>query len=198
MPSLQLHQLRVAAVGKLICDNFSQPLNKNDIILECLFHDMGNIVKFDLAHFPEFVQPKGRNYWESVKADFLQKYGREQHAANAAIAGEIGLSTQVIGIMNASGFSRIGAIFETGSIELKICQYADLRVAPHGIVSLEERLRDFSKRYAAKDESSYSDSLRVGRGLEEQIFSNTTISPEDINDTSVAPLIEELWEYPVA
>ncbi|MEK7133444.1 MAG: HD domain-containing protein [Patescibacteria group bacterium] len=195
MPSLQLHQLRVAAVAKLICDHATTPVNTQDVLLECLFHDIGNIVKFDLAYFPEFVQPEGSAYWESVKADFVKKYGNEQHAANAAIAREIGLSEHIVGMMDMSGFSHIGTIIERGPIELKICQYADLRVGPHGIVSLEERLRDFEKRYSAKNDSAYESAAHTGRELEEQVFSRTTIRPEDINDARVTPLIGELREY---
>ena len=32
MPELQNHMLRVAAVAYAICDNFSEPLNKKEII----------------------------------------------------------------------------------------------------------------------------------------------------------------------
>ena len=198
MPNLQLHQVRVAAVAKLVCDRFTKPIGTNDVVLECLFHDMGNIVKFGLAYFPEFVQPEGLEYWESVQADFIKRYSSEQHAVNAAIAHEIGLSAEIIDIMNASGFSRVGNILETGSIELKVCQYADLRVGPHAIVSLEERLTDFSRRYAGKGGSVHADVLPLCRELERQIFANASIKPEEINDASAVPIIEKLWEYPVA
>ena len=47
MPNLQLHQLRVAAVGKLICDNFNPPaggtVNERGVILARLFSHMGKI-----------------------------------------------------------------------------------------------------------------------------------------------------------
>ena len=198
MPNLQMHQLRVAAVARLICGHTKERINERDVVLECLFHDMGNVVKFDLAYFPEFVQPEGQAYWESVKADFMQKYGREQHAANSAIARELGLPLQVIDMMNESGFSHISDVVEKGSPELKVCQYADLRVSPHGIVSLDERLQDFSLRYAKKGGVASEGTLHASRELEQRIFAGATIRPEDINDASVAPMIEELWEYHVS
>lgn len=197
MPNLQAHQLRVAAVATLICGHLKEPINERDVVLECLFHDMGNIVKFDLSYFPEFVQPEGQAYWEAVKADFLQKYGREQHAANAAIAHELGLPPGVIEMMRASGFSHIRGVAKTGPLDLKVCQYADLRVSPRGVVSLEERLRDFGLRYAQKGGAANEGMRHASRELERQIFAGATIRPEDITDASVAPLIEELWEYPV-
>lgn len=196
MPNLQLHQLRVAAVAKLICDHATTSVNAGNVVLECLFHDMGNIIKFDLAYFPEFLEPEGREYWESVKKDFLLKYGAEQHAATAAIAREIGLPTAVLDVMNASGFSRVRAITEGGSAELQICQYADMRVAPHGVVTLEERLQDFAVRYKGKDDAIHEDVLEASRALEQKIFSDSNIRPEDIHDVTVAPLVETLGEYP--
>lgn len=195
MPSLQLHQLRVAAVAKIICDGYKTPLQKDTVILECLFHDMGNIVKSDLGRFPEFVQPEGREYWEAVKKDFMQTYGGEQHAAHAGIARDIGLPESVVAIMHATGYSKLRDIAADGSTELKICQYADLRAGPHGIVSLEERFRDFSERYASKDDAVQLENLNAGKQIEQELFSHVLFKPEDINDASVAPIVEELWDY---
>ncbi len=198
MPSLQMHQLRVAAVAKLICEHAIIAVDVRRVVLECLFHDMGNIVKFDLSRFPEFVEPEGQAYWESVKVDFMKKYGREQHAANAAIAREVGLPEQVIEMMDASGFSRVSVIAASDDLELQICQYADLRIAPHGVVSLEERLQDFSMRYAGKTDAGSGGVLQASRELEQRIFSSSTTRPESITDAVVAPIIKELWEYPVS
>ncbi len=53
MPNLQLHMYRVAAVAKMICDHFQKPINKQEVIITCLLHDIGNIIKFDLFDFPQ-------------------------------------------------------------------------------------------------------------------------------------------------
>ena len=195
MPGLQTHQLRVAAVGKLICENFTQPIEKNDVVLACLFHDMGNIVKFKLDAFPEVLQPEGLEYWEKQKAEMVQKYGPEQHHVSETIAQELGLPDTVIHMIGNSGVSRLPEILVSDSAELKIMQYADLRVAPSGVVSLAERFEDFARRYLGDKDN---DLLQAGQELEEQIFLRSTIQPEDINDAAVAPLIGELSEYPVA
>ncbi len=199
MPSLQLHQLRVAAVGKLICDNFNPPasgaVNSTDVVLACLFHDMGNIVKFNLDAFTKFVEPEGVEYWKKVQAETIQKYGPEQHHVSEAIAGELGLPPMVIHMIGNSGASRIPEIVASNSSELKVLQYADLRVAPTGVVSLVGRFEDFARRYPIDKDA---DLIPVAKKLEEQIFTNTTIKPEDITDAAVAPLIEELWEYALA
>src|ERR1700749_4363638 len=86
MSNLQLHQLRVASVAKLICGHFNEPINTRAVLLACLFHDMGNILKSNLTTFPEFLEPQGREYWENVKADFVSRYGTNAHEGNVAIS----------------------------------------------------------------------------------------------------------------
>lgn len=210
MPALQLHQLRVAAVGKLICDNFQQPINERDVVLACLFHDMGNIVKFKLGQIPEFLEPEGLDYWENVQSEYKQKYGgADQHAANEKIARELGLSEEAISYIAAVSFSKVGEVVKSSSFEKKICKYSDSRVGPHGVLSLDERLRDGRKRYLKRIDAVQQDGvaapadtfealMKLEHELEDQIFAVTDIKPGDINDATVAPLIGELSEYPVA
>jgi hypothetical protein len=201
MPNLQLHQLRVAAVAKMVCDNYTGVVDTNTVMLECLFHDMGNIVKSDLQYFPDFVEPEGFDYWQKVKDEYLQKYGPEQHAANAAIAREIGLPDRVVEIMDQTGFSKLGSM--GANLELRICQYADMRVGPRGILPLEERLAEGRKRYSARKSKahapgSYEELLRAAHELEKNIFVHVTVQPTDITEETIVPLIEELWDYPIS
>lgn len=207
MPSLRVHQLRVAAVGKMICDNFKNPVNTHDVILACLFHDMGNILKFELSTFPEFTEPEGVEYWESVKLGYREKYGTNQHLATEKIAREIGLSESAIACMKAVDFTKLDGTLESGTTEMLICEYADMRVAPHGIVPMEQRLREGRERYRTRgtagewmaDSSDRFDILmEAARGIERIVLRDTPLAPEDINDAAAAPLIEELWEYPLA
>ncbi len=57
LPLLQLHQLRVAGVAKLITESITIPVDAQAVVLACLFHDMGNIIKADFTYFPEALQP---------------------------------------------------------------------------------------------------------------------------------------------
>lgn len=207
MPNLQLHQLRVAAVGKIVCDNFNPPagthINAQDIVLACLFHDMGNILKFDLTVFPEALEPEGLAYWESVKKEFEEKYGKEQHSASKAIGREIGLPQSVLDIIESIRFSNLEEILAEPSFERKITEYSDCRVAPYGITSVRERFLDGRKRYirhfpnAAENDEHYNALTRAGYEIEKRIFQHMPLSPEDINDESAAPHIEALRSYPV-
>lgn len=210
MPALQLHQLRVAAVGKLICEGFTKSINTRNVILACLFHDMGNILKFNLSYFPEFLEPRGLGFWECVKTEYREKYGIDQHEASKKIAQEIGLSGVVVEVIDAIGFSNVGTVLAGRSFEKKICVYSDSRVGPHGVLTLTERFIDGRKRYLAKgvtndhgkeitvQQDSFEMLTESAHKLETQIFAEARIKPEDVSDAAVAPLIEELWEYPVA
>ena len=210
MPSLQLHQLRVAAVGKFICEHLKKSVRTEDVVVACLFHDMGNVVKFDLGYIPEFLEPEGLAYWENVQREYKRKYGgADQHAANEAIARELGLSEEVISYIAAVSFSKVGEVVKSSSFEKKICEYSDSRVGPHGILSLDERLRDGRKRYlnridavqkngVAAPTDTFEALMKLEHELEEQLFAVADITPEGITDAAVAPLIEELWEYTVA
>jgi len=210
MPSLQLHQLRVAAVGKLVCDNFTPPaggaINTHDVTLACLFHDMGNIIKSELSYFPEFLEPQGLVYWQGVKDEYVKKYGADHRAANTAIAQEIGLPQGAYELFAGLGFSKLEKILLDASSEQKICEYADLRVGPHGVLPLIERLLEGRERYleTSKKRLHYAseDSFRKlsesAKKLEEQVLSNTSLAPDDISDAAIQNSIEELQNYSVA
>lgn len=206
MPALQLHQLRVAAVGKLICGNVTKPINGRDVILACLFHDMGNIVKFDLAYFPEFSEPKGLQYWKGIQEEYIAKYGSDQHGANEAIAKELGLPERSVTYIKNIRFSKITSALAGTSLERKICQYADLRVGPHGVLSMKERISEGRRRYskgrnlegvAVLAEEIFNALLCDARKLEAQIFANVRIKPADVTDDAIEEDVKRLRDYPV-
>lgn len=197
MPNLQLHQLRVAAVAKDLSENFNGELDKESITTACLFHDMGNIIKSDLSYFPEFVEPEGLGYWQKIKKEFIEKYGTEENIATGLIAKEIKLSSQAMTCLKYIGFSHSEKNEAAGSFESKICSYADMRVGPYGVISLDERFFEGRKRYAGKKMSLTSDYFEMlaqsMRNIEKQIFEKIpVIRPSDITDEKVKDIVKEL------
>lgn len=195
MPNLQLHQLRVAAVAMQIADNFDAPLNRKDLAIGCMLHDIGNIVKFRLRAFPELLAGEDVEYWENIQKQYIAKYGPEEHEANMGLASDIGISESVLGIVDAVGFHNWCMVKDEGSWEHKIASYADSRVAPFGVKSLDDRLMDANKRYA--DVSHTEDKERdmlygCIKDVEKEIFSHLSIKSEDITDESVEKYFEEL------
>lgn len=206
MPNLAMHQLRVTSVAKLIIDNLSEDIviDHEKVITGALLHDMGNIIKFNLHSFPEFNEPQGLPYWESVQNEYVKKYGKNEHHATVEIMKELNIRIDIIEMIEKMVF---GALCkhstEETPLELKIIHYVDMRVGPHGILSYEDRMMDVRKRYANVPNDEFSkfledertQLLECGKNIEVQIFSQCKIRPEDINDITVAPVLEELKGY---
>ncbi len=200
MPQLAAHQLRVAAVAYAITQAIFEPLHTEELISACLLHDMGNILKFDLTVFPEFLEPQGRDYWEGVKEEWRKKYGSDEHLATLAIAREIGVSERTVSYIDAVGFSQADENEESGSFEKKIAAYADMRVAPQGIVTLDERLEEANRRYADRtdrkeDASSAALFAAALQTIEKQIFAHASDTPNDITASSCERYIPALKKY---
>jgi len=109
LPSLQLHMLRVAAVAKVICDNWIwEDFDKEATMTSCFLHDMGNILKF--------------------------------------IAYSLGISKTAMKVLYAQVMLPFQSNVEGNNIAIKICEFADMSVSPHWIISWRERILDLEKR----------------------------------------------------
>jgi HD superfamily phosphodiesterase len=202
MPQLQLHQLRVAAVAQQICDNLTLKVDKEAVIKACLLHDMANIIKFDLTQFPQYSQPKGIDYWESVRQDFIQKYGVDEHMASVKIAKGLSMNEKILDYIESVDFGMAVQNAQRPELEPKICDYADLRVDPGGIVSVDQRLAEGAKRYKQRPDKWIKEEERdklvaACRQEESQIFAHCKIKPSDITNKSSAPIIKRLKSYEI-
>ncbi len=201
MPSLQLHMLRVAGVARIICENFKKPelINTENIVTACLLHDMGNIIKFDLSLFPQFLEPEGLDYWKVVQDEFINKYGKDEHIATFAIATELGVSEQVLELVKSIGFSNSESNFNTNDFNSKISAYADFRVAPYGVDLLKNRLEDGRKRFKINKMHTYDfkkdkfeQMVKFIEQIEKQIFEKCNLKPVQITETLVLTKLDEL------
>ncbi len=197
MPNLQEHMLRTAAVASLICDNFDEPLPKEEIINACLLHDMGNIVKFELNLFPEFNKPEGIEYWQNVQNEYKEKYGNDEYIVHTKIVREIGVSDRVLELINSIDFFGVPNTATGEDFGKKIIEYCDDRIGPLGVVSLEQRFVDLRKRYGhIKENVPARDAFeKAVTQIEKQIFAKCKIKPEDITNESIAPIISELRNF---
>lgn len=202
LPNLQEHMLRVSAVAAYICDHFDgSKIDKSSVISATLLHDMGNIIKFDLTLYPELLGPKPLTFWEGVQVDFKERYGEDEHVATELIATELGVSERIKELIQAVSYHAAEENVASDDFEKKIAAYADLRVGLHGVITLEERLSDFTKRYAhlfsedneVKREKTY-DALRQ---LEPQVFAYCNISPDEITNKAISGTIDSLKNFVV-
>ncbi len=198
LPMLQLHQLRVAGVARFIAGYLKTPVDMQLITEACLLHDMGNIIKFDLLMYPDFLKPDGYEYWFQVQSYFKQRYGENEFQANLKIAQEIGLRPEVQEIIGSISFTHVIQNFESENMALKISDYADTRVSPLKVVSLEERFVDletrYGKRYSSEDEQRARKQFQdVMLQIQDQIFNQVSdITPQLITDEAINPLLESL------
>ncbi len=177
MPNLQMHQLRVAAVAKMICDSMDIELDKDKVLKATLLHDMGNVIKFDLVQtqkifgYSDFETEEAKR----VQKEFIDKYGDNEHEATVKIIKEIGLSEDIMNMADENRFSYMCKHKEIDDIYMKIMHYADGRVGPHGILSYEDRMNDAGNRYKNHRINSWQEDERLklvecGREIEKQIF----------------------------
>lgn len=177
MPNLQMHQLRVAAVAKMICDSMDIELDKDKVLKATLLHDMGNVIKFDLVQtqkifgYSDFETEEAKR----VQKEFIDKYGDNEHEATVKIIKEIGLSEDIMNMADENRFSCMCKHKEIDDIYMKIMHYADGRVGPHGILSYEDRMNDAGNRYKNHRINSWQEDERLklvecGREIEKQIF----------------------------
>lgn len=210
MPNLQLHQLRVAAVATQIAMAAGEEINATDlesIKAATLLHDMGNIIKFKLGLFPESLEPEGLEYWEGVKQEFIEKYGGDEHVATQEIAAEIGISERAMQLLNSIGFSKAPENINSNDLAVLIVCYADHRVSPDGVTSLDERMEGgqarfkINKNLSDEDREKYlADFNRMSeamRGIEDKIFARVQLEPSQVTNASTASIIEELKSFEI-
>ncbi|MCA9382114.1 HD domain-containing protein [Candidatus Dojkabacteria bacterium] len=204
MPNLQLHLKRVAAVSQLIVDNFDLPVNKENIVTACLLHDIGNIIKFKLKLFPNFLEPEGYEYWRKVQNNYIEKYGDDEHLASKMICKELGINNEIISIIECIGFRKVKSNVDTKNYDIKISAYSDTRVSITGIKSQKERWSEARPRYVKNkgkqmpiEDKAYEQHIAWHAELEQQIFKHCRIKPENINDKSAQKLVESFDEYEI-
>lgn len=205
---VQKHQLRVAAVGKILADRISD-VEASKVILTGLFHDMGNILKMDLAPnagLSPFLAPDTLDQLVKIKNSFLNQYGADEHDATMKIGEEIGLTDKILAMIDNMRFSRTAWVLTEAPFEMKIIKYADLRVSPYGIVPMHERLDEARGRYRGKkfdtgDVVSAHKSLKRTEAqcfaLEKVVSEKADVDPAVLTEASAAPIIEELRAYKV-
>jgi len=199
MPNLAMHQMRVAAVAMQICEFLDIEIDTESVVKACLLHDMGNIIKFNLNHFPEHNEPEGIAYWQNVKSDFIHKYGEDEHNASLLISKELDVSSYIYDLINSVDASHVEIISKEEDFGKKICFYADNRVTPHGVTSILERNIEAKERYKDHPHSFTEESglyfMKNLTEIEKQIFSHLNIKPEEINDESIKNYLEKLQDF---
>jgi hypothetical protein len=202
--NLQLHMYRVTAVGLLVADLIgnSIKLDKKIITIALLLHDVGNIIKFNLGN-STILKSDEVEQLKKVKDAFISKYGDDEHLATIKIVNELNVPTKVVEILENIGSSKVHVTIHSEDWYWKVCSYADFRVAPYGVVSVEERFDDVIQRYKDRahvlaDVEKTLEKRDNCLILEKQIQAESMSPLSEINDAKITHLLRELREFNIA
>jgi hypothetical protein len=202
--NLQEHMLRSAALTYLLCQKWEGPsINKQQILIVMLIHDMGNFAKIDYSK-EEFLPSGDKDiyYWQKKKQDFINNYGADDHVATFNIASELGFDSSILWVVLNKIFINNEMIANSDNYELKICAYADQRVGPEGIVSLKDRFDELKERYGSKSNASINHPrseylIKAAFDIEDQVLSYTSIESSDTLNKKISSMIEKFLQYKI-
>lgn len=194
--------LTVAAVGQYIIAHWQGPaLDGPSITAALLLHDVGNLVKFDLSESARVIEPAlFTDEWRERQRSMREKYGAYSHQATLSMLRELEVPEKIQQLVRGMDASNVCAI-ASDSWEQQICQYADLRVTPRGVVSLEERLQDLHERYASKY-PNWSDTLFAENGecakkIEQALQNHTSADITSVPAEKIQAYLVELSHFAV-
>ena len=196
--------LRVSAVGNVICDHFKDTslINKERVTQTLLLHDMANIVKFTLNKDDIFYKGDTEELDElrQVQKEFQTKYGMDEHIATSAILKELGVSKDVFHLFEQVGSPNLERNIKENNIEAKISTYSDLRVGPHGVVTVDKRWDDVNERYRGRkhrlgDLQKSEEKRKLTHLLEKQLQELVHFNLPNIDNKMTAKYFQELRKY---
>lgn len=196
-PHLQEHQLRVAAVAWKICESLTIEVDTDTIVITCLLHDLGNILK---SKEDPFVPVEQRDYWSHVYDETKEKFGDNPDTATINMIKDLNPKDlkKIMKHMEWIGAHNFLEIHpdDFGALQYIIPVYSDARVAPHGLVSIEERLEEAKNRRKFIEDKSeeIEDVLEL---IERVIFVKSWLTPKDLDDLSIMPYLEKFKDYDV-
>jgi hypothetical protein len=169
--NLRTHMLRVAAVASLICDRLENvKIDKDIIVKTMLLHDLGNMLKFNFDRvdlFDPADQSKIDEY-KQKQQELKVKYGTNSDQATLQMISEVTHDSRLVEFCRESHWERLGQYLNTDRLDIRVCTYADMRVGPFGLLSLDERISDLKKR--RPEESDLLDRLlNEGKQVEAEL-----------------------------
>ena len=193
--ALQMHQLRVAAVAQIVAGNLGDAVDVRLCVTFGLLHDMGNLAKAKFEQLPDLWEPEGIEYWKAAQKEVHERYNVNDTLATIAMLTEMGAPEEVIRIVRMLKLEDAPTLRDTGTLEEKVCQYADMRAGPYGILTVDERFEDGRKRYpraAQRPPEVIAAITQAIKDIENELFARSPITPSEITNEMVAPIIEEL------
>jgi len=198
--NVQRHMFCVAGVAKQICENCNEKIDFTDLIATCLIHDLGNIIKMNFTNNDKIIlldkeDIQKLDYFKKKQEEFWKKYGKNDNLANELIAKELGVNDEIIYLLENKAIEHKPIDFWKDDLPLIILAYADCRVSPHGVVSMQERIDEYTQRnefYKDKEKMENTKKFEeFSKLMESELFSKLKIKPQDINQESIKKYTQE-------
>ena len=189
--NLQEHMFRVFGIISVVGKNWTgEQLDWSLLKKLALLHDLGNIVKFNLK--------EEELYLKEAQKVMIDKYGADDHEATGKMVKELGFDGEAVDTIQSKSFGNSVAISKSQNYLLKILYYADMRVLPNGVGTLEDRLSDVRNRmpkYTSRPD--FEDLVSASRDVETQIQKSVSVPLSAINNETIAIFISEASNYDV-
>lgn len=197
-PNLQRHMLLVTKIALFICKHWKGgEINPQELKKLCLLHDVGNIVKFQIKQYPQYLEEEQEraDYWIGRQSQTIAKYGSDDNIATSKMLQELGINSELIQLIKDKEYGNTIAIKDGTNWTLKVMLYSDLRVAPTGLQSLENRLTEVMNRY--EKYRKRHDLFEASKEIEKQLQERVDISLSGIDETNIEANNQELLETEV-
>jgi hypothetical protein len=194
---LQEHMLRAASVGRFICEHWKgEGICEDDVVAVLLLHDLGNVVRMTFDN-PDLISVYEKNgdidKLRRVMEETIEKYGDVDYEVTDKMCRELGVNDRILFLLNNKAFIQNKETCVSDDFDLKVCAYADQRIAPLGVIGLKERLDEARARGHKSLHHPEADVfVDCALKIERQVLDNTDLVAEDINDDSVKGCIEDI------
>ncbi|MDQ2676067.1 MAG: hypothetical protein M3Y34_04605, partial [Actinomycetota bacterium] len=172
-----------------------------DVAPAMALHDVGNIVKpvgdGELLDEPASLLDRWSLYASFARA----RYGDDDHRATAAILAELGIKRELIDLIQRKSSRNLPSILEAGDPAELLAIYADMRVSPDGVVSIEERHEDAKARYAGDgDRRGLGGDVTIAhlRALEDEVAKRFEFDPTGLDARAVDARLHDCQDMDLA
>jgi len=186
LPGVRKHMILAASVGNFLCKQLAIP--SETVVAALLLHDIGSVVKFRIdSPLSKDASKEEQKQLLIAQQKIKERFGEEEHSATANILVDIGVDKNIQEIINKAQYSRAKEI-SSESVEVQICWYADYRVAPSGVVSVDKRAEDIAHRYHKRphfNKEQFESHIAILKRIEQDLFRTIDCTPEDVNPKSI-------------
>jgi hypothetical protein len=196
---LRAHMAATVAVVRLIGAQGRPELAPlvHEVELAMALHDVGNAVKFDgddsaaaaMLREPLKTLPRWRLYAQFMR----ERYGGDDHHATEVILTELKVRDDLVALISRKSSRRLPEILSRGVPAEMLSLYADMRVAPEGIVSLEQRYKEANARYANSERVGLGGSVGLAQleELQHAVCDEFGSTPDVVTSSGVEAIIAD-------